>query len=349
MKVGLLYCVDSTGIENYILACKKKSVDYCSIDIASSDWLDRVNASEADLFINRPEGCFEYLKVMYDERLYIISEVLHKIVFPTYQEVKLYENKKMLSYFLEANIIPHAKTKVFYDKDEAFDYVNRAKLPIVAKTSIGAAGSGVKILRSIRTSEKYIKIAFGKQGIKARFGPNKNKGNLVTWSEKALMSPMFFVRKLKNYFHRNSFGQRGYVIFQEYLEHDFEWRVTKCGDYYYAFQKLKNGDKCSGCGIPDGHAIEPPLDLLDFVRNLCLKYRFNSMAVDILNTNDGVYRVNELQTHWGVDHYDCMIINGKRGIYKYEDGWKFIEGEFWSNFYFDTRLEAAIDYYNKKK
>lgn len=349
MKIGILYSVDRESISNYIAACERQSVEYETVDLCSMDWLDKVRNSKVDFFIQRPEGNLEYRKSMYDERLYIITKVLNKIVFPSYEEVLIYENKKYLSYYMTAKNIPHAKTDVIYYKAEAIEFLKKTAFPIVGKTSIGAAGSGVEILRNKKQALKYVERAFRKNGITRRFGPNPNKGNVRSWFVKSIKNPVLFARKLRFYIERNNAGQRNYVIFQEYINHDFEWRITKCGDYYYAYQKLKLYDKCSGTGLPDGHEIEPPIELLDYVRQICDDNHFNSMAVDILATNDGIYRVNEMQTHWGVDHYDCMVINGKRGIYTYNNGWNFIEGEFWDNNYFDMRLAASIDFYKKQK
>lgn len=344
MKIGILYSQNKNNIENWIIACEKKSIEYEVFDLCSVDCLDRILKSDIDFFVQRPEGDLEYVKSMYDEKLYIITKILNKKVFPSYEESLIYENKKLLSYFLKVKNILHAKTDVFYYKEEAREYIENVKFPIVAKTTIGASGSGVEILKNYKQANGYIKKAFGKKGITRRFGPNPSKGNMKIWIKKSIKDPMLFVAKLNSYIRRNKSGQKNFVIFQEYIEHEFEWRVTKCGNYYYAYQKLKLFGKCSGSGI-GGHDIEPPMELLDYVRHICEENNFVSMAVDILSSKDNRFRINEMQTHWGVDHDDCMFIDNKKGIYKYENGWQFIEGDFWQNDYFDMRLDVALDYF----
>jgi carbamoylphosphate synthase large subunit len=51
---------------------------------------------------------------------------------------------------LKANKIPHPQTDVFYFEKEALDWLNspNVKFPIVAKTNIGASGSGVVIIET---------------------------------------------------------------------------------------------------------------------------------------------------------------------------------------------------------
>lgn len=53
----------------------------------------------------------------------------------------------MLNYYLGAINIPHPQTYVFYNKNEALEYLNNSKYPIVMKSSIGASGTGVFICK----------------------------------------------------------------------------------------------------------------------------------------------------------------------------------------------------------
>ena len=65
--------------------------------------------------------------------------------------------------------------------------------------------------------------------------------------------------------------QKGFIILQKYIPHDFEWRVVKIGDSYFGHQKIKQGDKASGTKGIDYTA--PPLQLLDFARDISNKHQ----------------------------------------------------------------------------
>lgn len=341
MKIGILQNESEDSVKKWIIACKKKHIDYEVIPLFSNDWLERVVKSKCDIYLQRPSGTLLHYKNAYDERGYIISEVLKYRLFPKFNETIIYENKKMLSYFLQAKKIPHPRTDVFYDKKEARSFVETNSYPIVSKTSIGASGSGVKIIKNEKEAKKYINQAFSRQGIKRRFGPNRVTGNPHKWLTKALKSPRYFINKTKSYLTEYSHGECDYVIFQEFIPHDYEWRVVKIGKSYFAHKKVKFGDKASGS--KEINYVNPPLSILDFVKEICDENKFEMMAVDIFEDISRGYLVNELQTLFGHVQDYIMIVDGKIGRYIYDNGWVFEEGDFNANESYDLRLEHAID------
>lgn len=52
------------------------------------------------------------------------------------------------------------ETHVFYSRKEAENFIHSTQYSLVAKTNIGAAGTGVKVLKTKKAAEKYIKCAF---------------------------------------------------------------------------------------------------------------------------------------------------------------------------------------------
>ena len=123
------------------------SIDYDIIDLTASDWIENILENKSDLFLLRPPGMLEHYKALYDERLYVICKVLGLKTFPSYEECYIYENKRLLSYYLQAKDIAHPQTKVFYNKEKSIKFIEKTSMPIVAKTSIGGSGSGVQIIK----------------------------------------------------------------------------------------------------------------------------------------------------------------------------------------------------------
>ncbi len=346
LKVSILRNEDISSGKKWALACEKKNIDYDIIDMTASNWLEKISDSKSDFYLLKPPGMLEHYKSLYDERLYILSKVLGLKTFPSYEECYIYENKRLLSYYLEAQNIPHPKTRVFYSKDEASDYIEKSIMPIVAKTSIGASGSGVQILKDKNQTKKYIKAAFSAKGVKRRFGPNRVVGTPKKWVTKALKSPAYFFNKLKEYFSIYSHGERDLVIFQEYTPHDFEWRAVKIGDSYFAHKKIKYQGKASGSKGID--YVSPPFDLLDFVKNMCDINGFSCMAIDLFEDGDGGYVVNELQTIFGHVQDHIMEVDDTPGRYIHQDDkWIFEPGNFNTNESYDLRLETALKLYEK--
>ncbi len=328
----------------WIQSCEKykKEVEYRIVNIALSSWFEDIQSSSFDWILTKPSNISSQYKQLYDERLEILHNLNYKI-FPTYTEVKIYENKRYLSYWLKANDVPHPKSFVFYSKKEAKSFVKKQKLPIVGKINIGASGRGVKIFKEESFALNYIDDCFSK-GIRAFTGPNLSKGNKFKRFITAIKNPKYLVSRLKIYHTVANDLQKGFVFFQEYIKHDFEWRVVRIGESYFAHQKMVHNEKASGTLIK-GY-INPPLSLLDFVKEITDKHNFKSQAVDVFE-KDGSYLVNEIQCIFGQSDPYQMLVNNKPGRFVFENNqWIFEEGMFNTNKSYDLRLETIISMHN---
>lgn len=347
MLVGILKNQNIESADKWIAACQKIHIDYRSIDLTSMEWLDRVRTEPFDFFLTRPPGDIERFKIMYDERLYIIAKILNYKIYPSYEECLIYENKKMAAYYFAATGIPHPHTLIFYNFEQAVDYAKAANYPIVAKSSIGAAGSGVKIIYSKKELNKYFIQAFKKEGIRRRFGPNRVTGSPSKWFLKALSDPSYFKKKWKSYIERYKDAQIGYVILQDYIPHEFEWRVARIGDSYFAYKKLKVGDKSSG--VKSFAYENPPIEMMDFIRNLSNEHQITCAAFDLFQVN-GKFLVNEIQTLFGHKNDHILEVDGRSGRYCFSNNrWVFEAGDFNANESYDLRLSAALNLFSSDK
>ena len=110
---------------------------------------------------------------------------------------------------------------------------------------------------------------------------------------------------------------------------------------FFGHQKIKQGDKPSGTkGI---NYTLPPETLLDFVKDICESFGFNSMAVDCFEDGKGGYLINEMQCIFGhVQEFICEK-DQKPGRLKFMgDHWLFEEGLFNANKSFNLRLENIM-------
>ena len=289
------------------LACEKKGISFAVIDISDADWMEKIQLEKPDILLTRPSGLTAPFKIMYDERLQIAVNELKIPCFPTLPEVLIYENKKYFSYWLKANQVPHPQTFVFYKKEEALNWANQRKtFPIVAKTNIGASGSGVKILHQVSDLANYISETFSGKGASKRVGPNLKKGRILQRTFKLLLKPAKLKNKVDVYKARALDVQKDFVLFQEHIPHTFEWRVVRLGNSFFAHKKMMQGEMTSGSLLKDYG--NPPLELLDFVRELTDKHHFFSQAVDIFESPSG-FLVNEMQCIFGQsDTFQMMVI-----------------------------------------
>ena len=308
MKIGILTSLNKS-YHHFETVCKELKIDYELISIASADWLDNIRNSDCDGFICRPSSTYQERKAMWDEKLYVINKLMGKMIYPSYEELFIYENKKMMSYWLKLNNLPHADTFVFYSKKEYRDFIKKAEFPMVFKTNIGASAKGVQIVKNRRQAASIGAKAFGVFGSKMSLGYTPQK------TGKLLRLPAFGV------------SQRHFVILQKHINVKWEWRMIKIGDSFFGHKKLLKGDFASGSGKVGWGA--PPEKLLYMLKDVCEKGDFRSMAMDVFETDNGEYYINELQSLFGSVSNSQMFIEGKPGRYIYQNGeFVFEEGEF---------------------
>lgn len=328
----------------WVKACESYSeqIAFRIVDLTKNKWLENIQTEPFDVLLAKPGGLTSHFKDLYDERIYILERCLGYKLFPSAEEIFIYENKRFLSFWLDANRIPHPKTFVFYHKKEAIEFFENAVLPIVAKVNIGASGSGVIVLHKIEDAIIYLNNTFDGKGAKQRSGPNLEKGGLLRRGLHYVIHPKQIFSKIKIYRTRKQNLQKGFVIFQEHIPHNFEWRVVRIGDSFFAHKKLKIGEKASGSLLKN--YSNPPLELLDFIKNITDKHQFKSLAVDIFETEDKKYLVNEMQCIFGQSDSYQMLVNGKAGRYRFKDkGWMFEEGDYNRNESFDLRIDWVLN------
>lgn len=311
MQLGILKAYRE-GHEDYIKACEKIGISYKVIDILAPDWLTQVQDAKCDGFLCHPPCDITEQKHIYDEKVYFINKILNFPVYPSFNEIFVYENKRNMAYWLQSHNLPHPTTFIFGRKSEAKEFVKSSQFPLVFKTSTGASSSGVSIIRSKSQAFRHINQVFG------RFHPLLAIGKVrFIKNEKNIPIPVL------------GDPQKHYLIVQNFHKIKHEWRIVKIGDSYFGHQKLLKGDFASG-SLQKGWVV-PPEELLRLVKDLCKQGSFYSMAVDIFETLDNQFLINELQCIFGQSTQDLMIKEGAPGRCYFEESsntFLFEEGNF---------------------
>ncbi len=310
----------------YIEACKELNVEYEIIDILSDDYIFKVQESDADGFLCHPPCMIPEQKNIYDERLYFVNKVLGRSIYPSYEELFIYENKRNLSDLLKIINVEHPTTRVFCRKEDAMAYIEHAEYPLVFKSKIGASASGVDIVKNKRYARRLVNKSFG------RIHPLLTLGHVRFMKLRGIPLPVFGML------------QSQYVIIQDYHEIKWEWRIIKIGNFFSGHQKLLKGKFASGSNLVGW--VNPPESLLRLVNEISIKRRYHSIAVDIFETKDGKFLVNEIQSMFGSYLHYQMKINDIPGVYKYEtkmDQFIFKKGEYYSFGSKKIRVEHFIE------
>ncbi|KAF5073315.1 hypothetical protein DSECCO2_192930 [anaerobic digester metagenome] len=342
-KVCILGNEDPEDHRSWLDACKDSSeeIELLEIDLTSNEWSEQLNEFSPHVCLLKPSGRTSLYRQLYQERVEVIVKDLGYKVFPSYDELRIYENKRYFAYWAMANRIPHPKTWVFYRRREALEFSKTCIFPVVAKLNIGASGNGVRIIKNRKHLVLYIEQIFSK-GLASRTGPKLNKGRILVRLWNKLINPQQLLNRLKVYSQIAADKQKGFVIFQEFIPHNFEWRAVRIGDSFFAHKKLIMGEKASGSLLKNYD--NPPLELLDFIREITDKFYFKSVAVDVFETSEGGYLINEIQCIFGQSDSYQMLVDGKPGRYVFVNGmWNFEAGDFNKNQSYNLRLEYLLN------
>jgi hypothetical protein len=324
-------------------ACQDRAqiINWEVVDLTRADWLEQIIEKPYDGLLAIPSGLTNHFKQLYDERVRILNTVLNIPLYPSLREIEIYENKRYLSYWLAAMGVPHPQTWVFYYPEEALDFVAQAGLPLVGKTNIGSSGRGVCILHNRAEALTYVNNTFYGKGAYRTIGPRWQKRDLFAKLIEKLSHPGQIKAKLKKYHYQHTDAQRTYVILQQFVPHSFEWRCVRIGDSFFAHKKLVKGEKASGTLLKAYD--NPPLELLEFVRGLTDQHQLSSLAVDLFESVNGSFLVNEMQCIFGQSDPYQMLVDGQMGRYRYLDGtWVFEAGDFNRYESFLLRLDHFI-------
>jgi glutathione synthase/RimK-type ligase-like ATP-grasp enzyme len=328
MKLGVFTAFRNEH-RSYVKSCEELGIDYEIIDIIGDNWLDEVLSSDCDGFLCRTPSKFQERKNMFNERLYVVNKILQKPIYPSYYELYIHENKKMMFYFLKLNDLPHIDTHIFYRKEDYYDFLEKASYPLVFKTSIGSTSKGVEIIYSKRRAKAIGRKVFGILNNKLAKGYTpQTTGKIIPVQARGLL-------------------QKHFVLLQKFVKIKWEWRIVKIGESYFGHQKLLEKNFASGAGKKGW--VKPPEELLYMIKEISEKNDFYSVSIDVFETEDNKFLINEVQSIIGQATKHLMIIGGKPGRYIFQNG-KFVfeEGSFNQYRSYLLRVEHMIKILREK-
>lgn len=330
MKLGILKSYKEIDflVDSYTKACQECGVESIVLDLFADDWIEKINSAKVDGILVREKANIAEYKEMYNERLWVINQYLKIPIYPSWHELFLYENKRMYSYFFETHGVSTPSTHVFYSKDYAIEFCKKAQYPLVFKTNGGAGGSGVTIVRSYNKAKRMINSIFG------RINPRMALGH-CHWVKYGRVVP---VPKL-------GMSQRHYVIIQEYIDVETEWRIIKLGDSYAGYKRpMENGH--GSCELMEYGF--PPKPLLHLIKEIAETNRFDSLSLDVLVGKDGKHYVTEIQSLFGCFASHQCEVDGVGGKIEFVNGdFVFVEGEDF--FKWNGNLIRVRDFIQKLK
>lgn len=296
----------------FVAACRELGVPFRVVDLTSSSWWDALLSAECDALAAWPDAVSTPGAKLLKDRLDLVERALAIPVTPTAGERWMYEDKVRLADWLRVHDVPHPRTWVFFDRDEADAFAASCDLPVVTKTAFGAAATGVRVLERRRDVRRAVARAFGRGVAASGHDPRDRQWDVV--------------------------------LFQEHVDVVNEWRLVRIGDAYFGHPKGRSGAFHSGSGRV---AWDPPEAAhLNFLHEVTEVGGFRSMALDAFELPSGDLVVNELQTVFGAStSVDQMRVDGHAGrmVRDHAGRWRFEVGDFARNACANARILDVVE------
>jgi len=278
---------------------EKNNIRFGLIDIHTSSWLEA--AAGFDVIVWTPKSSPWRLDEA-REKILMMETFLGKVVFPSYREIMLYENKLLQYDALKALGLPIVEAFISHDYEETLQWIGRAEYPFVSKVRASAGGSDIKLIRSERQARLLVERIF-------RIGRPTTSG---------------VVR------------QKDYVYFQRFVpNHGYDLRIIVVdSEYIFGYYRLVPGDDFRASGFGDIIKSELPEEAMRIALEVTKRLDLGYVSVDFVRSrSDDRFYIIESSIFSQIDNDMQTIINGVSGRYRYrteDDRFEFVEGRYWT-------------------
>ena len=237
--------------KSWIAYCERKGINYKIVNCYDSDIIQSLKDCDALLWHHHHSSAKD---VLFAKGLLFSLEQAGKKVFPEFNSGWHFDDKVGQKYLLEALNAPVAKSWVFYEKEDAYKWIESTTFPKVFKLRGGAGSTNVKLVRDINQAKKLINQAFGK-GFPSYDRWNDIKEQLLR-NKRGTLKYIDLLKSIRRLFVSTRFArtvgnQKGYIYFQEFIPNNsYDIRVIVIGDRAFAIKRMvrPNDFRASGSG-----------------------------------------------------------------------------------------------------
>lgn len=273
-------------------------------DIWSKKEQDKLLSESIDAFVWRAKHN-PRIKNLAKRLIYLFNIEFNTPTYPDWHSYWHYDDKIAQAYLFKKFNIPTPATYIFFKKEEALRFLEKADYPIIAKSPYGAGSSNVQIFRDKTKSQNYVKKAF--------------KGGL----------PTFFKNEV----------QKQFVYFQKFMiGNSGDFKIFCYGNHTIHGAFRKNRDKkplASGGG--NWHIRDLTTELLNMISKANETMNHGVMTYDVLQNESKQWVITEMSYMSG-DLTPIYNIYDETPIYHKKDD-KWVKEKMK-----DKRIERLIKY-----
>jgi hypothetical protein len=274
----------------WIEYCEKENIQYKIVNCYDSDIISHLDDCDGLMW---HWAHYDYKAALFARQLTYSLEQIGKFVFPNRPTCWHFDDKVGQKYFLEAIGAPLVPTYVFYDKEQALQWISKTMFPKVFKLSGGAGSENVRLVKNKNYACKLIKTGFSK-GFKAKnrinflkeriwqFKRDRDIGSFLNISKgfARLIIPTETEKKFN--------PEKNYVYFQDFIpQNDYDIRIIVIGKRAFAIKRMvRKGDfRASGSGNIKYEPSEMPVGCVKIAFEITERIRAQCLAYDFVFSN----------------------------------------------------------------
>lgn len=279
MKIAIHY-KENDFSSKWIEYCEKNQIAYKIVNCYDNDIIDQLDDCDALMWHFNQSNPKD---VLFAKQLIYALETAGKKVFPDFYTAWHFDDKVGQKYLLEAIGAPLVPTYVFYDKDEALQWVRKNSFPKVFKLRKGAGSAHVKLAKNKSDAKKLVRKAFSRgfsqydkiANLKDRWYKYR-KGNTDLWD---VTKGVLRLGKTTE-FAKTAGKERGYIYFQDFIPgNDHDIRVIVIDGKAFAIKRLvrEGGFRASGSGHVryekhhfDEEVVDLSFEVAEAINSQCL-------------------------------------------------------------------------------
>ena len=286
--------------DRWIEYCKNKGINFKIVNAFDSDIINQVKDCDVFLWHHHHSN---FKDVLTAQRILFALEHAGISVFPDFRTAWHFDDKVAQKYLLEAIEAPLVPSYVFYDKNEAIEWVKNTSYPKVFKLKGGAGATNVKLVTNQTQAIKLVNKAFGKG-----FSQFDSWQNLIDRIEKYKngKDTAFGVLKgigrflIKTDFAKQQCNEKGYVYFQDFIPNNtFDTRVVIVDNKAVAERRMVRKDdfRASGSGRFDYNDIN--IDCVKTAFDIAERLKIQSVAFDFVEDENNNPLIVEMSYGFG--------------------------------------------------
>ncbi len=286
--------------DRWIEYCQQKNIPYKLVYCYSSDIILQLADCNALMWHHSHD---DYRDVLFAKQLLYSVQMAGKKIFPEFSTTWHFDDKIGQKYLLEAIGAPLVPSYVFYNKADAFNWIQSTTFPKVFKLRGGAGASNVRLVKTKKQALRLLRKAFGRgfsqfdrfAYLKERYRKYK-EGKDSFWGVCKGLARLF----MPTQFSKMHAREKGYVYFQDFIaNNNFDVRLIVIKDKAYGLKRMvRKGDfRASGSSNFVYDAIDNTTLKLAF--EITQKLNLQSAAFDFVYDESGAPLIIELSYGYG--------------------------------------------------